>query len=109
MMVTLYHGTAASNRSRIERSGIHRFSWFSTDINDARDFGEVAIGTERRDFVDVWKVDVPEPELRRISWHLGTKRGAFYKLHHKPKEKPMLVESYVWDLKSMPQREGKIL
>jgi hypothetical protein len=108
-MVTLYHGTGAENRGRILRGGIRRFSWFSTNIDDARDFGELSIGVDHRDFVDIWKVEVPEPELKRISWELGAKRGTFYKLHHRPKEKLVLVETYEWDVRTMPQRRGKIL
>jgi len=108
-MVTLYHGTPASNRSRIERSGIRRFSWFSTNIDDARDFGELAIGIDRRDFVDIWRVEVSPKELSEISWHMGGKRGVFYRLHHKPEAKPVLVESYAWDVRTMPRRPGKIL
>lgn len=109
-MVVLYHGTAASNRSRIMRSGLRPLSWFSTDIEDAKDFGELAIGVDRRGVVDIWKVDVPDAELTRISsGNVGSKRGTFYRLRDKPKEKPVLVESYVWDIRTMEQRPGKVL
>jgi hypothetical protein len=105
--VILYHGTSHRLRRSIERSGFAKYTWLSTDKEDAKDFGELS--ARERGTVDIWQVEVPRQELEKVAWQLGSKRGSFYKLHHKLQERPTLIDTYDWDLQSMSQRPGKIL
>jgi len=77
----LFHGTTSKYRSRIEREGFHRFTWFALSEDKARDFANLATQRDGGREIDVWVAYFDDVVVAKDAWELVES----YKFHKKPR------------------------